>query len=174
MVTGSLPGAPSRPPTVSYLHPLAVREVSRLDLTFGDKEDVADLVARACVERQDHELPWKELAGRAKKRCRDTAKRWLNRQAVERMTPELLDERDPEGEVCPASEVAAGWLGQVHAVSWRNVATILRTSMQCKSGDGWHRFLRRKSPGNFPQYRRPKPRLPRRSTLTEHDVTKTP
>ncbi|HVC96462.1 MAG TPA: ATP-dependent endonuclease [Pirellulales bacterium] len=87
----------------NYLHPLAVQEVSSLDMTFGDEEDVADLVARLCFERQDHELPWEDLPGRAKKRCRETAKRWLNRQAVERMTPRLVDERDPDGEV-------RGWL----------------------------------------------------------------
>ena len=87
----------------NYLHPRAVEEVSMLDLNFGDEEDVADLVARACFERQDHELTWEELPGRARKRCREGAKRWLNRQAVERMTVEMLDERDPEGEV-------RGWL----------------------------------------------------------------
>ncbi|HVC98986.1 MAG TPA: ATP-dependent endonuclease [Pirellulales bacterium] len=41
----------------NYLHPRAVQEVSSLDLTFGDEEDVADLVARLCFERQDHEVP---------------------------------------------------------------------------------------------------------------------
>jgi putative ATP-dependent endonuclease of OLD family len=59
----------------NYLHPLTVLEVSSLDLTFGDEDDVADLVARLCFERQDHELPWEDLPGRAKKRCRETAKR---------------------------------------------------------------------------------------------------
>jgi len=87
----------------NYLHPCAIQEVSSLDLAFGDDDDVAELVAHACFERQDHELTWEELPGRAKKRCRETAKRWLNRQAVERMTVKLLDERDPEGEV-------RGWL----------------------------------------------------------------
>src|SRR4029077_18666111 len=83
----------------NYLHPRAVEEVSSLDLAFGDDDDVADMVARACFERQDHELTWEELPGRARKRCRETAKRWLNRQAVERMRPALLDESDPVGEV---------------------------------------------------------------------------
>jgi len=83
----------------NYLHPRAVEEISSLDLAFGDEEDVADLVARACFERQDHELTWEELPGRARKRFRETAKRWLNRQAVERMTVRMLDERDPVGEV---------------------------------------------------------------------------
>jgi putative ATP-dependent endonuclease of OLD family len=83
----------------NYLHPIAVREVSGLDLTYGDDDDVANLVARLGFERQDHELAGQELPARARKRCRETAKRWLNRQAVERMTPERLAERDPAGEV---------------------------------------------------------------------------
>ena len=97
-----------------------------LELTFGDDDDVADMVARACFERQDHELAWEELPGRAKKRCRETAKRCLNRQAVERMTVKLLDERDPEGEVRgwleAIAEMVAGcraaveeiWAGEYH------------------------------------------------------------
>jgi hypothetical protein len=83
----------------NYLHPRAVEDVSGLKLRFEDDDDVADLVARACFERQDHELAWDELPGRARKRCRETAKRWLNRQAIKHMTPERLAERDPDGEV---------------------------------------------------------------------------
>ena len=87
----------------NYLNPRAVKEVSSLDLDFGDHDDVAHLVALRCYGRQDHELAWQVLPARARKRCRETAKRWLNRQAVERMTPALLNERDPQGEV-------RGWL----------------------------------------------------------------
>jgi hypothetical protein len=83
----------------NYLHPVAVRAVSKLDVTFGDDDDVADLVARLCYERQDHELPWDSLPGRARKRCREKAKRWLNRQALWQMSAAWLDERDPHGEV---------------------------------------------------------------------------
>jgi len=64
----------------NYLHPLAVQEVSSVDMNFRDDVDVADLVAKLCFGRQDHEVPWEDLSGRAKKRCRETAKRWLNRQ----------------------------------------------------------------------------------------------
>jgi hypothetical protein len=39
------------------------------------------------------------LSRRARRRLRDKAKKWLNRDAVERMTPERLAERDPAGEV---------------------------------------------------------------------------
>ena len=40
----------------NYLHPIAVRQVSGLDLTFTDEDDVADLVARACFERHGQRL----------------------------------------------------------------------------------------------------------------------
>jgi hypothetical protein len=43
----------------NYLHSIAVREVSSLDLTYGDDNDVADLVAKLCFERQHHELTGK-------------------------------------------------------------------------------------------------------------------
>ena len=89
-----------------------MQQVSGLDLTFTDEDDVADLVAELCFERQDHELTWEELPGRARKRCRETAKRWLNRQAVERMTTALLDERDPGGEV-------RSWLTTIAELSGR-------------------------------------------------------
>jgi hypothetical protein len=41
------------------LHLIAVEEVIGLDLNFGDDDDVADRVAQARFERQDHELTWK-------------------------------------------------------------------------------------------------------------------
>ncbi len=90
----------------NYLHPRAVEEVSGLNMTFGDDEDIADLVARRCYERQGKKPIWDLLPGRARKRCRETAKRWLNQTAVDRMTPELLAERDPEGEM-------RGWLKMI-------------------------------------------------------------
>jgi hypothetical protein len=83
----------------NYLHPRAVQLVSGLALRFGDNDDVADLVARACFDRHDHRVDWDDLPSRARKRCRETAKHWLNRQVVDHMTPELLDERDPDREV---------------------------------------------------------------------------
>ena len=83
----------------SYLHPACIRAVSGLDLTFNGDDDVAELVARACHERDGTEPPWVLLPGRAKKRCRERAKRWLNRAAVDRMVPSLLEESDLAGEV---------------------------------------------------------------------------
>lgn len=43
--------------------------------------------------------PWSELPRRARRRFRERAKTWLNRDAVSRMTPGRLAERDLGGEV---------------------------------------------------------------------------
>jgi hypothetical protein len=83
----------------SYIHPSCIREISGLELAYGDDDDVADLVARGCHERAGKNPDWESLPGRARKRFRERAKKWLNRLAVELMTPELLHEQDPCGEV---------------------------------------------------------------------------
>lgn len=93
----------------NYLHPDAIREVSDLEVAFSDFDDVPGLVARAAF-RQAHSQSWTSLSRRARCRLRDNAKRWLNRQAVERMTSERLAERDPEGEVI-------GWLHTIAELS---------------------------------------------------------
>jgi hypothetical protein len=90
----------------NYLHPSCIREISGLALAYGDDDDVADLVAQGCYERAGKNPEWESLPGRARKRFRERAKKWLNRLAVELMTPELLDELDANGEV-------RGWLATV-------------------------------------------------------------
>jgi putative ATP-dependent endonuclease of OLD family len=87
----------------NYIHPHCIREISALELTYGDDEDVAELVARGCHERSGKPPAWDALPGRARKRFRERAKKWLNRLAVEQMTPELVAESDPAGEI-------HGWL----------------------------------------------------------------
>jgi hypothetical protein len=83
----------------NYLHPECVREISGLDLAYGADDDVAGLVARACHERLAKPPAWQALPRRARKRFRERAKKWLNRLAVERMTPALLARQDPCGEI---------------------------------------------------------------------------
>lgn len=90
----------------NYIHPACVQAISGLDLSYRDNDDAAELVARSCHERQGSVPVWDELPRRARKRFREKAKRWLNRAAVERMTPELLDEVDPAAEV-------RGWLAAI-------------------------------------------------------------
>jgi len=86
----------------NYLHPAAVREAGGIEVTFGDFDDVGEAVAHATFH-QNELGSWVSLSRRARRRLRDKAKKWLNRDAVDRMTPERLAERDPDGEVI-------GWL----------------------------------------------------------------
>jgi hypothetical protein len=83
----------------NYIHPHCIREISGLELTYGDDDDVAELVARGCHERSGKPPAWEAFPGRARKRFRERAKKWLNQLAVELMTPELLAQSDAAGEI---------------------------------------------------------------------------
>ncbi len=83
----------------NFLSSDAVFEASGTRIEFTDDDDVAELVARRAYERHEGRLPWTQLPPRARKRHRDKAKKWLNTQAVERMTAARLAERDPKGEI---------------------------------------------------------------------------
>ena len=83
----------------NYIHPSCIREISGLELVYGDDDDVADLVARACHKRLNKSPAWNALPARARKRFCERAKKWLNRLAVQRMTPDLLAEQDACGEI---------------------------------------------------------------------------
>lgn len=98
----------------NYIHQHCIREISGLELTYGDDDDVADLVARGCHERSGKPPAWEALPGRARKRFRERAKKWLNRLAVELMTPELLAESDPTGEIRTWLATAADLLRLAH------------------------------------------------------------
>jgi hypothetical protein len=86
----------------NYLQPDAISEAGGVEVGFGDFDDVAEIVARASFQ-SDESRGWESLSRRARRRLRDKAKKWLNREAVDRMTPERLAERDPDDEVI-------GWL----------------------------------------------------------------
>ena len=77
-------------------------EAGGVEVGFGDFDDVAEIVARASFQ-SDESRSWESLSRRARRRLRDKAKKWLNREAVDCMTPERLAERDPDDEVI-------GWL----------------------------------------------------------------
>lgn len=83
----------------NYLHPDVVTEVARVAVLFGDHEPVADLVAQRIFEAKPRSIAWQELPYRSRKRLRDRAKCWLNTEAVDWMTIEHLEERDPNGEI---------------------------------------------------------------------------
>jgi hypothetical protein len=91
----------------NYLHPAAIKAVrSEVDITFGDFDDVPLLVAQAVNQAKSHSEPWEKLTSNKRDKEIKKAKRWLNEKAAAQMTPELLDERDPNGEV-------RGWLSRI-------------------------------------------------------------
>ncbi len=83
----------------NYLDRDAIIEASGVAITFGDHDDVADVLARSVYEQCPRLLPWEQLPARSRKRRRDKIKRSLNTKAVDRMTPERLARSDPAGEV---------------------------------------------------------------------------
>jgi hypothetical protein len=83
----------------NYLAADCIFEASGIRVDPSDHDDVAELVARQTYERQQKQPLWQELPARSRKRRRDRAKQWLNRQAVERMTAERLALQAPQGEV---------------------------------------------------------------------------
>jgi hypothetical protein len=87
----------------NYLAPQSIFAASGIEVTFGDDDDVADLVAERRYLVQHPHACWAELAPRSRRRLRNRAKRWLNIEAVDRMTAQQFAERDPGGEI-------RGWL----------------------------------------------------------------
>ena len=83
----------------NYLHPQALLEAGWQKLHIRDFDSVPEQVARQRFGASEPDISWECLSRRARKRCCYYAKRWLNTRAVERMTPELLADRDPDGEV---------------------------------------------------------------------------
>jgi hypothetical protein len=94
----------------NYLHRDAIFEAAGVRIDFSDDDDVADLAAREIMRRDAPHVPWENLPARARKRHRERAKRWLNVQAVDRMTPTRLAESDPKDEV-------RQWLGAIVRLS---------------------------------------------------------
>jgi hypothetical protein len=83
----------------NYLHPTALKTATGIDLQFGDHDSVADLVAEQRFTGEEPFVDWNKLSRRARKRFANQAKRWLNTSVVDAMSPELLRDRDPNGEV---------------------------------------------------------------------------
>ncbi len=91
----------------NYLHPHCIRAARGLCVAIADDCHVPDRVARAVWDSQHKPVSWSEIPTRARRKLREKVKHWLNREAVEGMTPELLDARDPYGEI-------RGWLATVN------------------------------------------------------------
>ncbi len=83
----------------NFLHPAAILATCNIDVQFDDFDPVAEITAKRLYRQRSADTPWELLSVRARKRMSQRAKVWLNAQATEHMTVELLRERDPDGEV---------------------------------------------------------------------------
>lgn len=87
----------------NYLHREAIYEARGVSVQFTASDDVAELAARSAFRPTNECTSWDQLSRRARRRQRDRVKRWLNTEAVDRMTVDRLDESDPNHEII-------GWL----------------------------------------------------------------
>ena len=95
----------------NYLHPDAIKEVMGIEVEFGDDDDVPKIIAQKLYEKaldgrraregQNGQAvrKWEDLGQNARKQTIRDIKAKLNSTVVRRMTPALLAERDPEGEI---------------------------------------------------------------------------
>ncbi len=91
----------------NYMHIDAIRAVRpEVDISFEDFDDVPLLVATAVHEDSDSPKPWDEVDEVKKKKKMSQAKAWLNTEAVSAMTPAMLNESDPNGDI-------RRWLGEI-------------------------------------------------------------
>ena len=89
----------------NYLHPQVVRDASGEQISFDDETDVPTLLAQIMLARSGGPA-WPQYACKGQRRLRERAKKILNQKAVSLMTPQLLAEQDPHGEV-------VGWLRSI-------------------------------------------------------------
>lgn len=90
----------------NYLHPAAIFEARGVYVEFHDQDDVAEVVARRSLAARIRTPPWANLPSRARKRLCYRVKKWLNTEAVDRMTYEHLVERG-------GAEEIASWLSTI-------------------------------------------------------------
>lgn len=88
----------------NYLHPRAIVESYRelridIEVDFGDFDDVPELVAQAVHAASGSPTSWEELNEEKKRKKVSNVKRRLSTDAAARMTIDLINERDPDGDL---------------------------------------------------------------------------
>jgi len=112
----------------NYLHPQAIREACGIDLTFDDDTDVSGALALKLMAQRG-ESSWRQLPYKRQRRLHEKAKKILNMKAVQRMTPALLAEQDPGGELVRWLRTIGEMVGNAESLpapfTDRELATIL-------------------------------------------------
>lgn len=85
----------------NYLHPDAIK-LARPEVTLISIADFDDVPLRAAQQihaASGSEKPWEDVKSDEQKKKVNQAKKWLNKDAVGKMTYEMLQESDPNGDV---------------------------------------------------------------------------
>lgn len=86
--------------TENYIHPSAIHLARpEVKIYFGDFDDVPALVAQTVHANSESPNEWGDLPEDTIEKKISKAKNWLNSEASRLMTPDLLTEIDPNGEV---------------------------------------------------------------------------
>ena len=83
----------------NYLHEDVVNSKLDINISYGDFDDVPELVAKALHDKSESPHLWRELSEEKKGKKVSRAKQRLNGECVLEMTPSLLDLRDPSGDI---------------------------------------------------------------------------
>jgi len=93
----------------NYLHPQAIYAARQIEVEFTGEDDLPELIARRNVDMASDGCRWLDIPPRKRRQMKHRVKRWLNTEAVDHMTPALLDQQDPQGDVRSWLE-AIDWL----------------------------------------------------------------
>lgn len=110
---GCIAALTSKRHTENYVHADAIFRVRGLRVKFGPDDDLPELVARRTYALLGGQHAWHEIPSRKRRQMKHRAKRWLNTEAVDAMTADLLAQQDPDGDVRSWLEAIA-WLAQQH------------------------------------------------------------
>ena len=83
----------------NYLHPDAIESFFRIRVSCPAETSIVDAIADSLLARTCKTLDRSQLSRRGRRRLKLQIKRKLNHDVVLRMTPAMLDESDPRGEV---------------------------------------------------------------------------
>lgn len=91
----------------NYLHSAAIAAArAEVAITYGQYDNVPELVAKAIHDQSDSPHTWDELEDKPRHDKLRRAKAWLNKHAAANMTAELLGETDPNDDL-------RGWLNLI-------------------------------------------------------------
>jgi hypothetical protein len=83
----------------NYLHPDAIESFFRIRVSCPAESSIVDAIADSLLARTCATLDRSQLSRRGRRRLKLQIKRKLNHDVVLQMTPAMLDESDPRGEV---------------------------------------------------------------------------